>query len=36
MIQCNLHILTRGKCGSRIKAEFLYFTPNFSTQMAVS
>ena len=27
---------TRGKCGSRIKDGFLYFSPNFSTQMNVS
>jgi len=29
-------LLTRGKCGSRIKDEFPYFSPNFSTQMNVS
>ena len=29
-------ITTRGKCRSRIKAWFLYFSPNFSTQMNVS
>jgi len=28
--------LKRGKCGSRIKAGFLYISPNFSTQMNVS
>jgi len=27
---------TRGKCGSRIKVGFLYFSPNFSTQINVS
>jgi len=27
---------TRGKCGSLIKAGFLYFSPNFSTQINVS
>jgi len=29
-------ILTRGKCGTRIEAAFLYFSHNFSTQMNVS
>ena len=27
---------TKGKCESRIKTGFLYFSPNFSTQMNVS
>ena len=41
MLTWNLHrrileIKTRGKCGSRIKAGILYFSPNFSTQMNVS
>ena len=28
--------ITRGKCGSCIKAGFLYFSPSFSTQINVS
>jgi len=31
-----LNFVTRGKCRSRINAGFLYFSPNFSTQINVS